>query len=134
MVYKEKSPLILIAILLAGLVIGGVLGDYLGGWNRELQFLQSGFKLGSENNNIFQIDLGILKMSFGFLLKVNVASALGIIAAIFVNKKTYDSIMLEIDFEPSNIVIHNFLPVNQAIIMNEKQLKEMKEYKPVMIW
>jgi hypothetical protein len=85
MVYKEKNPLILIALLFAGLVIGGVLGDYLGGSNRDFQILQNGITLGSDT--IFNLDIGILKTSFGLLIKVNIASALGIIAAIFVYKK-----------------------------------------------
>ena len=85
MVYKEKNPLILIALLLAGLVIGGVLGDYLGGSNRDFQILQNGITLGSDT--IFNLDIGILKTSFGLLIKVNIASALGIIAAIFAYKK-----------------------------------------------
>lgn len=85
LVYKEKNPLILIALLLAGLVIGGILGDYLGQSNRDFQILQNGFTLGSDT--IFNLDTGIIKTSFGLVLKVNIASALGIIAAVFIYKK-----------------------------------------------
>jgi len=84
MVYKEKSPLILIALLLTGLVIGGVLGDYLG-TNKGFEFLKNGFKIGLDEP--FVLDVGVIKLSFALLLKVNLASALGIIASIFVYKK-----------------------------------------------
>ena len=85
MVFKEKNPLILIALLVAGFVIGGILGDYLGGINGDFKILQDGFELGFKEP--FNLDLQLLKLNFGFLLKVNIASALGIIAAIFVYKK-----------------------------------------------
>lgn len=84
MVYKDKNPLILVALLVAGLVIGGVLGDYLGA-NRDFEILTRGFQIGIEKP--LDVNLGILKFTFGFLLKVNIASALGIIAAIFAYKK-----------------------------------------------
>ncbi|MGE5473390.1 MAG: DUF4321 domain-containing protein [Ignavibacteriales bacterium] len=84
MVYKEKNPLILIALLVAGLVIGGVLGDYLGA-NRDFEVLKRGFELGISQP--FRLNLGILDFSFGFMLRVNIASALGIIAGIFIYRK-----------------------------------------------
>lgn len=84
MVYKDKNPLILIALLIAGLVIGGVLGDYLG-TNRDFEILKRGFQLGIDQP--FKLDLGVLKLNFGFLLKVNIASAIGILAAILTYRK-----------------------------------------------
>ncbi len=84
MVYKEKNPLILIVLLVAGFVIGGVLGDYLGS-NRDFEVLKRGFQLGIEEP--FKLDLGLLKLHFGFLLKVNIASAVGILAAILTYRK-----------------------------------------------
>lgn len=84
MVYKEKKPLILIALIAAGLVIGGVLGDYLGA-NRDFEVLKRGFELGISQP--FRLNLGILDFSLGFMLRVNIASALGIIAGIFIYKK-----------------------------------------------
>lgn len=84
MVYKEKNPLILIMLLVAGLVIGGVLGDYFGA-NKDLGILKRGFELGFQEP--FKLDLGILTFSLGFMLKVNIASAIGIIAAVLVYRK-----------------------------------------------
>jgi hypothetical protein len=51
---------------------------------------------------------------------------------VFLNQKTYDLVIEKIDFEPSNVVINNFLPDNQAMIMNNKQMEEMKKgfFKP----
>ncbi len=84
MVYKEKNPIILIALLVSGLVIGGIIGDHFGAGS-ELKFLQRGFVLGIDPP--FQLDIGMLKLNFGFLLKVNVASAIGIIISILVYRK-----------------------------------------------
>jgi SpoU rRNA methylase family enzyme len=52
---------------------------------------------------------------------------------VFLNQKTFDSLIQQIDFEPTNIVVNNFIPDNQAIIMNRKQLEEMKKgyFKPM---
>jgi hypothetical protein len=46
---------------------------------------------------------------------------------VFLNQKTYDSVMKIIDFEPTNLVINNYIPDNQAIVMNGKQLIEMEK-------
>ena len=84
MVYKEKNPLILVALLVAGLVIGSILGDYLGA-NRDFEVLKRVYPLGFEEP--FKLDLGILKLNFALLIKINLASALGIIAAILAYRK-----------------------------------------------
>lgn len=85
MVYKEKNLLILIALLIAGIVIGGVLGDYVG-QNKDLKIFAESFKLGSDNQ-VWKLDLGIFKLYLGFLLKLNLGSAIGIVAAILLYKK-----------------------------------------------
>lgn len=84
MVYKEKNPLILIALLIAGLAIGGILGDYIGS-NRDFEVFKRVFELGFDKP--FEVDLGVLYLNFAFMLRVNIASALGLIAAIITYKK-----------------------------------------------
>jgi hypothetical protein len=53
---------------------------------------------------------------------------------VFLNQKTYDSVVQQIDFKPSNVTINNFIPDNQAIVMNNKQMEDMQKgfFKPKM--
>lgn len=48
---------------------------------------------------------------------------------IFINKKTYEIIIEKLGFKPSNLEVNNYLPDNQAILFNEKQLEEMLKPK-----
>jgi hypothetical protein len=46
---------------------------------------------------------------------------------VFLNQKTHDLVLQQLDFKPTNLVVNNFIPDYQAIIMNGKQLKEMEK-------
>jgi hypothetical protein len=46
---------------------------------------------------------------------------------IYMNKKTFDLILEKIDFKPSNAVVNNFIPDNQAIVMTETQKENMNK-------
>ncbi len=75
------------------ILIGIVVGSFLGHLFREvsaLSWLNYGinFAIGdANNNNIATLDLGVLVLSFGFRLKVTIASLLGVIASILIYKK-----------------------------------------------
>jgi hypothetical protein len=43
---------------------------------------------------------------------------------IYMNQKTLDSVLEKIDFTPHNITVNNFLPDNQAILMNNEQQEQ----------
>lgn len=53
---------------------------------------------------------------------------------IYMNKKTYEEVLLQLDFKPTNVEVNNFLPDNHAIILNENQLNNMKKgfFKPML--
>jgi hypothetical protein len=54
---------------------------------------------------------------------------------IYLNKKTYDLVLEKIDFIPSNMEINNYLPDNQAIVLNETQKRNMnKGLFPIKVW
>ena len=81
----EKNGLSLFLILLSGLVIGGFIGHYLGdmpfaGW------LNYGGDFGISEP--VGIELGIIKLQFGMLLRINVAGVIGLILGLLFYKRT----------------------------------------------
>ena len=84
MATREKNVWILIVFLLAGLVIGGLLGKLASSvsWLWWLSYEQ---EFGLETPVV--LDLSILKLTFGLMLKINVASIIGMAVAIFIYRK-----------------------------------------------
>lgn len=81
---RDKNIWILLLFILTGLVIGGFLGDLaykIGG----LDWLAYGQSFGLTQPVV--LDLNIIAVTFGFTLKINIASIIGIIIAIFIYKK-----------------------------------------------
>ena len=84
MATREKNIWILLVFLLAGLVVGGLLGKLAAGvpWLWWLSYEQE-FGLQSP----LVVDLSVVQLTFGLMFKINVASIIGIILAIFIYKK-----------------------------------------------
>ena len=84
MATREKNVWILLVFILSGLVIGGLLGKLAGSvsWLWWLSF-EEGFGL----ENPIVLDLSILKLTFGVTFKINIASIIGMIMAVFIYKK-----------------------------------------------
>ncbi len=84
MATRDKSIWILLIFILSGLVIGGLLGKLAGSvpWLWWLSFEQ---EFGLENPIV--LDLNILKLTFGLMFKINIASIIGMIIAVFIYKK-----------------------------------------------
>ena len=84
MATREKNIWILLVFLLAGLVIGGLLGKLAASvpWLWWLSYEQ---QFGLETP--FVLDLSVLKITFGLMVKINIASIIGMILAIFIYKK-----------------------------------------------
>ena len=84
MATREKNIWILLIFILSGLVVGGLLGelaskvDWLWWLSYEQQF-------GLESPIV--LDLSILKLTFGLAFKINVASIIGMLLAIFIYRK-----------------------------------------------
>ena len=81
---KDKNIWILLVFVLSGLVIGGLLGDVaskVGGFS----WLSYGQSVGLSQP--VALDLNIINITFGFMLKINVASIIGILLAIFIYRK-----------------------------------------------
>ena len=84
MATREKNIWVLLVFILSGLVIGGLLGRLASSvpWLWWISFEQ---EFGLENPIV--LDLSILKLTFGLMFKINVASIIGMILAVFINKK-----------------------------------------------
>ena len=84
MATREKNIWILLVFLLAGLVIGGLLGKLASSvsWLWWLSYEQ---QFGLETPIV--LDLSVLKLTFGLMFKINIASIIGMELAIFIYKK-----------------------------------------------
>lgn len=84
MATREKNIWVLLVFLLAGLVIGGLLGKLASGvsWLWWLSYEQ---QFGLETPIV--LDLSVVKLTFGLMFKINVASIVGMILSIFIYKK-----------------------------------------------
>ena len=84
MATREKNICILLVFLLAGLVIGGLLGKLASSvsWLWWLSYEQ---QFGLETPIV--LDLSVLKLTFGLMFKINIASIIGMVLAIFIYKK-----------------------------------------------
>lgn len=84
MATKEKNFWILLVFLLSGLVVGGLLGILAEGidWLWWLTYGQS-FGITSP----VTLDLSVLKITFSFMIKINIASILGMAISILIYRK-----------------------------------------------
>ena len=84
MAMKDKNIWILILFILCGIVVGGLLGELA----RHVEFL-SWLAYGQEFGltSPIELDLSVIKLTFGLIFKINIASIIGIVLAIFIYKK-----------------------------------------------
>lgn len=81
---KDRNIWILLIFILSGLVIGGLLGE-LAARFEALSWLSYGQSFGLSSP--IELDLNIINITFGFMLKINIASIIGILISIFAYKK-----------------------------------------------
>ena len=84
MATKDKNFWILLIFLLSGLVIGGLIGE-LASKVDWLWWLAYGEEFGISTP--VTLDLSVLKISFGFLIKIYISSIIGMALAIFMYRK-----------------------------------------------
>lgn len=84
MATKNRGRWIAILFILGGLVIGGLLGDLAANvdW---LWWLSFGESFGLETP--LQLNLSILKITFSFMVKINMASIVGVVIALYIYRK-----------------------------------------------
>ena len=84
MAMREKSGWILLLFLLSGLVIGGLLGE-LATKVDWLWWLSFGEEFGFQEP--IKLDLKVMTITFGLMIKINVASIIGVLIALFTYRK-----------------------------------------------
>ena len=84
MATREKNIWILLVFLLAGFVVGGLLGRLASSvsWLWWLSYEQ---EFGLQTPLV--LDLNVLKLTFGLMFKINIASIIGMVLSIFIYKK-----------------------------------------------
>ena len=84
MATRDKNKWIGIIFILSGLVIGGLIGELTSNIN-GLWWLGYGMNFGMETPLI--LDLSIVKITFALMIKINIASIVGMIIGLFIYKK-----------------------------------------------
>lgn len=84
MATRDKSFWVLLVFILSGLVIGGLLGD-LAAKVDWLWWLGFGQEFGLESPVI--LNLSIIKITFALMVKINIASIIGIGISLLVYRK-----------------------------------------------
>lgn len=84
MATRNKDFWILLLFIFAGLVIGGLLGEVAGRID-FLWWLSYGQSFGLSSPIV--LDLNIMQLTFGLMVKINVASIIGLLIAIVVYRK-----------------------------------------------
>lgn len=84
MATKDRGRWVSILFILSGLVIGGLLGDLAANvdW---LWWLSFGDQFGLENPIV--LDLSVVTITFGLMIKINIASIIGVIVALLIYRK-----------------------------------------------
>ena len=84
MATREKNIWILLLFLLSGIVVGGLLGE-LASKVDFLSWLAYGEEFGLATP--VELNLNVVKLTFALMFKINIASIIGIVLAIFIYKK-----------------------------------------------
>lgn len=84
MATRDKNIWILLIFILSGLVMGGLLGE-LASRVDWLWWLGFGQSFGLESPLV--LDLSIIKITFALMVKINIASIIGIGISLFVYRK-----------------------------------------------
>ena len=84
MATREKNIWILLLFILSGIVVGGLLGE-LAAHVDFLSWLAYGEEFGLDTP--IELDLNVVKLTFGLMFKINISSIIGIVLAIFIYKK-----------------------------------------------
>ncbi len=74
-----------VLFILAGLVIGGLIGNLTSGVD-FLWWLSYGQEFGLSSPLI--LDLGVVKLTFAIMFKINIASIVGVIISMFIYRKS----------------------------------------------
>ncbi len=83
---KAKNTFVFLLVILTGAVVGGLIAELVGGIP-FLSWLAYGADFGISINDPLVLDLAVLKLKFGAIIDINIATIIGIIVALFIYKK-----------------------------------------------
>ncbi len=84
MATRDKNIWILLLFILSGLVVGGLLGEIAS----KVDFLWwLGYGESFGLTSPLELDLNIIRITFGLVFKINIASIIGMAIAIFIYRK-----------------------------------------------
>lgn len=83
---KKKNGWLCLVFVLAGLVIGSLLGQLASNVS-YLWWLNYGREFGISTTNPFTLDINVIKLTFGMMFNLNVASIIGLVISMFIYKK-----------------------------------------------
>lgn len=81
---REKNIWILVLFILCGIVVGGLLGE-LASKIDFLWWLSYGESFGFSQP--IELNLSVIKITFGLMFKINISSIIGMVLAIFIYRK-----------------------------------------------
>ena len=84
MAAKSRNFWILLLFIFAGLVVGGLIGEVAGNID-FLWWLSYGQSFGLSSPIV--LDLNVMELTFGLMIKINIASIIGLIVAIILYRK-----------------------------------------------
>lgn len=76
-----KKNWVLIFAAFAGLVLGGFIGEFFGS-NPMFSWLNYGKEFGISPNSPMVVNFYIIRLTFGVMIKINIASILGVMIAL----------------------------------------------------
>ena len=84
MAMRNKNIWILVLFILSGIVVGGLLGE-LASKIDFLWWLGYGETFGLSSP--LELDLSVIKITFGLMFKINISSIIGMALAVFIYRK-----------------------------------------------
>jgi len=83
---KAKNTFLFLLVILTGAVVGGLIAELCSGIP-FLSWLAYGADFGISIDDPLILDLAVLQLKFGAVIDINIATIIGIIAALFIYKK-----------------------------------------------
>lgn len=79
---QGRSTALFLLLILGGVVLGGIIGDLLSGL---VPFLSYSYPIGLKSP--IHLDLSVIDLTFGLMININVASAIGFIIAFLMYRR-----------------------------------------------
>ena len=83
---KWKNTFVFLLVILTGAVVGGLIAQLTAGIP-GLRWLSYGASFGVSTASPLVVDLAVIKLVFGCMLEINIATILGIVAALLIYRK-----------------------------------------------